>query len=207
MEFEELQRLWQRQEEPSRVSIEKDVLLKLVKRDHETLEATLLRRDLLEIVIALVLVPTWIWLGLTKDMVWTWYFVIPGMLWIAGFLSVDRWKQRKKTFSPGTPLRDSVEEALTQVEHHISLLRNIAWWYLLPIALPLLIFHLHNGWADRQPWNAASQVIFVILVMWGIYELNQYAVRKNLKPRHDELREFLDSLDDIEPPEMNRNDL
>ncbi len=206
MEFEELQQIWQRQENSSRVSIEKDILLKLVRRDHEALAATLLRRDFLEIAIALILVPIWIWLGQSNGLVWTWYLVIPGMLWIAGFLSMDRWKQGKKKINPGTTLRDSVQHALAQVEHQISLLRNVAWWYLLPITIPLLVFHIHNGWVYREPWDAASQTILVVLVMWGLYELNQYAVQKNLKPRRDELREFLDSLDDGDTPIPNQED-
>lgn len=206
MEFEELQKLWQQQERSSRVSVDREILLKLVRREQDSLRETLVRRDFLEIAIAIVMVPVWIWLGESRDMVWTWYLVIPGMLWIAGVLLTDRLRHRREKIHPGTPLKESVEHALAEVEHQIQLLRNIAWWYLLPIMLPLAIFHLHHSWAYREPWSGASQLIFLALIVWGIYELNQHAVRKNLTPRREELRGFLASLREIEPNESNQED-
>lgn len=206
MEFEELQELWRQEEKSPRVRVDREALLKLVRRDHESLREMLLRRDLLEIAVALLLVPFWIWQGHTLELVWTWYLVIPGLLWIAGFLLVDRWRQRKIKPHPGTPLKESVEYALAEVEHQITLLRRVAWWYLLPLAIPLMIFHVHNAWAYREPWEGGAQLIFGILIMWGIYELNQHAVRKNLEPRRDELREFLASLDENAPTETTRKE-
>ncbi|MCB1088053.1 MAG: hypothetical protein KDM63_13465 [Verrucomicrobiae bacterium] len=206
MEFDSLQQLWQQQEKSSRVSVDREVLLRLVRREQASLRATLWRRDLLEIAVALVLVPVWIWLGRSREMVWTWYLAILGLLWIAGFLLVERWRQRRNGSHPGIPLKESVEHALAQVEHQITLLRNVAWWYLLPLAIPLLIFHVHHAWAYREPWDGASQVIFGILVVWGIYELNQHAVRKNLSPRRDELREFLASLEETPTTEASQDD-
>ncbi len=37
--------------------------------------------------------------------------------------------------------------------------------------------------------------LFVALVYWGIYRLNQYAVRKSLEPRRQELETLLAGLD------------
>ena len=41
----------------------------------------------------------------------------------------------------------------------------------------------------------AAFALFVVLVYWGIYGLNQYAVRKNLEPRRQELESLLAGLD------------
>ena len=63
----------------------------------------------------------------------------------------------------------------------------------------MLIFFVHVEWMAGEWWGLANKVIFVGLVNWGIYELNQRAVRKDLMPLTEELHEFLDSLDQPQP--------
>tara|TARA_R110002096_G_scaffold189193_11_gene369582 strand:- start:1321 stop:1971 length:651 start_codon:yes stop_codon:yes gene_type:complete len=195
MKFDELQKAWQQQDVVGQVKIEGGALLKLIRRNHRTLEGLLFRRDFIEVTVALLLVPVWIWMGTSMDLIWTWYLVIPGLLWIAGFFVVDRLAQRKKRPQPGDPLRDSVKQSLSQIEHQIYLLKNILWWYLLPVAVPLVIFTIHQSWLNHQTWGMANQLIFFGLVFWGVYEMNQWAVRKKLKPEHAELLDILESLD------------
>ncbi len=194
MSFDELQKAWQQQDAAGQVTIESDALLRLVRRNHKTMEGILFRRDFIEVAIALILIPVWIWLGEKGGLLWTWYLVIPGLLWIAGFFIVDRRNQGKKRPQPGDSLRESVEQSLAQIRHQIYLLKNILWWYLMPVALPLAIFTLHKSWLDYEIWGMANELIFFGLVFWGIYELNQWAVKKNLKPQAEELRDLLESL-------------
>jgi hypothetical protein len=42
---------------------------------------------------------------------------------------------------------------------------------------------------------AGVVALFVTLLYWGIYWLNQFAVRKSLEPRRQELKTLLTSLD------------
>lgn len=197
-EFDELQEAWQRQGSTSHVKIESEALLKLVRRGHKEMEGILLRRDFMEVVIALLMIPVWIWLGETRDLPWSWYLVIPGLLWIAGFLIIDRRTNSQERPEPGDSLRESVVHSMAQLNHQISLLTNILWWYILPVAGPLAIYAIHDGYLSRAYWGIGSALTFFGLVFWFIYELNQRAVRKTLEPQRDELQEFLDALDSTE---------
>ena len=99
------------------------------------------------------------------------------------------------------PLRQSVQHSLTKVDHQIRLLRSVLWWYLLPLALPILAYCVQVMWRERLGgWLTVlvgSVVLaFVLLVFAGVYWLNRYAVGAELEPRRRELETLLTSLDD-----------
>lgn len=207
MNFEELQQNWQEQDSGKQVTVDQDALHKLVQRERRSFDSTIFRRDSIEIGIGLALLPIWIWMGVRSELPWTWYLVIPGILFVVGFLIRDRIAQKQNQSQPGDSVRKSTERALAQVEHQIVLLKNVFWWYLFPISLTMAIFFVHISFLDRSWWELANKSIFVGLIYWGIYELNQRAVRKDLAPRAGELRNFLDSLEEPEsedaPPASN----
>ena len=107
---------------------------------------------------------------------------------------------------PGDPLVRGVESSLAEVEHQIWLLRNVHWWYLLPLAVPMLAFFAHTFWrlSRGNVWEAAIATSFVTVVVGGVYTwiywINQKAVRSTLEPRRQELTSMLRSLSDEPPP-------
>ncbi|MDF1812986.1 MAG: hypothetical protein P1V20_12250 [Verrucomicrobiales bacterium] len=196
MEFDELQSAWQNQSGSGQVKVESDALLKMVRRNHQAMERSYFVHDrILAFVFGLIYVPAWIWLGITRDLPWTWYLEIPAFLLVAGFLIMNRMKQRRIQPRPGESLRTSVEHSLAKVDHQIRLQKNVFWWYLLPPWVPMAAFFIHTGLLVRNPWGAAHNVIVSGLIFWGVYELFQWGVRKNLLPRREELVEFLESLE------------
>ena len=114
---------------------------------------------------------------------------------------MDRIRHKQKPPEAGVPLLDSVRESLTQVEHQIWLLRNVVWWYLLPFAIPILVFFAHTSWKVSGDWlrtlGVTTMSSVLVLALYGfIYFVNQVAVRKQLEPRRQELLELLASLKD-----------
>jgi hypothetical protein len=158
-------------------------------------------RDVREVGVALVLLPVWIIMGIKMSSPWTWWLGVPALLWIAGFMIVDRIRQRRYRSTPGDSLLRTVEGSLAQVEHQIWLLRNVAWWYLLPIFTALMAFAGQGAWQSRSDGLktlaefAAVTAVFVA-VFGFIYWLNQYAVRKQLEPRQKELQTLLRNLNE-----------
>jgi hypothetical protein len=144
-------------------------------------------------------------MGVGIGLPWTWYLVMPGIVWIAAFMTVDRRHQRRRRALPGDPLVRGVESSLAEVEHQIWLLRNVHWWYLLPLAVPMLAFFAHTFWrlSRGNVWEAAIATSFVTVVVGGVYTwicwINQKAVCSTLEPRRQELTSLLRSLSD-EPP-------
>jgi hypothetical protein len=199
MNPDELKEVWQAQASPRRLTVDADVLLQQLERNKKNFEATIFWRDVREVAVSIVMLPLWIWIGRSQALPWTWYLCIPALLWIAAFMMVDRIRQKRRQAKPGNPLRECVESSLAQVEHQIWLLRNVVWWYLLPPGVALAIFFGNIAWRVRDVgWLRELIVAGIIavagLVLWGVYRLNQRAIRDELLPRRQELQELVASL-------------
>jgi len=204
MNPDNFQQAWQTQSSQTRLTIDAELLLKEVRRNQRQFTATIFWRDVREVGTALLLVPLWFYLGVKLSLPWTWYLTVPALVWIAGFMLADRMRHKRQPPASGEPLRQRVESSLAQVEHQIWLLRNVFWWYLLPLALPILAFFGQIAWLVRSGgwWTALAVsmvVAFGVIVFAGVYWLNQYAVRSELEPRRQELEALLMSLDDETP--------
>jgi hypothetical protein len=195
---------WQQQNLQTRLTIDAELLLKEVQRNEQYFTATIFWRDVREVGTSLLLIPVWLFMGVRLSLPWTWYLTVPVLVWVAGYMLTDRMRRRRQSPEPGEPLRQSAQSSLAQVEHQIWLLRNILWWYLLPIALSILVFFGQVGWQMRSVgWLSALFVaglaVFVGAIFAGVYWLNQVAVRSLLEPRRRELETLLMSLEDETP--------
>jgi hypothetical protein len=201
MNPDNLQQVWQSQPSQVRLTINADLLLKEVQRNQRAFTATIFWRDAREVGIALALVPVWIYLGIKTSAPWMWYLTVPALVWIALFMLVDRLRHKRQPPEPGEPLRQRIEISLAQVQHQIWLLRNVQWWYLAPLAVPMLAFLGHLAWRERAlGWPmallTAAMAALVAFVVAAVYRLNQTAIRSELEPRSQELEALLVSLKD-----------
>ena len=199
------QEAWKMQSSDARLEVDADRLLAEVREGERAFATMIVFRDAREVGVSLVMIPIWIVMGVKMALPWTWYLVIPGLVWIAAFMLVDRRRQRRKRPAPGESLRGHVEESLAQVEHQIWLLRNVVWWYLLPLAVPMFAFFGQVSWRMRHlgGWEAVigfTMMVVIVTVVFGlIARLNWTAIRTTLEPRRTELETLLRSLDDEHP--------
>ena len=199
MNFEELQKAWQSQNPGATVTINADVLLKEVRRNQQHFRATIFWRDVREVGVAAFM--TWLFLHWAiRDREWSLYLLSFSCFGVGLFMLVDRWLQRRKRPVTNDPLRSCIEASLLQVNHQIWLLKNVFWWYLLPIQVGLGALILSVVWQARFAGLAViiGLTAFALvcgLICWGVYRLNQFAVKKNLEPRRQELESLLAGLD------------
>ena len=164
MNPDELQQVWQSQMAGRQLTINANVLLQQVERNKKSFETMIFWRDFQEVGVSLAMVPLWFWLGGKFELPWTWWLCLPALLWIAGFMIVDRIRQRRRQPKQGKPLRTCVEASLAQVEHQIWLLRNVFWWYLLPPGAAMAAFfgdlawgvRRRVGWVNSSLWESSS---------------------------------------------------
>lgn len=197
MNFEDFQKSWQSQE--TKISINTGLLLKEVRRNQQHFWATIFWRDVREVGVAILLFGIFLFWGLRVHD-WTNCLVAFACLWIAIFMVVDRFIQHRKRPATNDTLKGCIESSLHQVNHQIWLLKNVFWWYLLPIAVALGISVAHSAWHDRHSGMSTIvgwiiYILFGVLLYWGLYWLNQLVVRKSLEPRRRELKSLLASLE------------
>jgi hypothetical protein len=209
MSFEELQKAWQSQGAGPRLNIEANLLLREIRHNEKNFDRIIFWRDFREIGLAVVMAGFFMF-GPMADDVWSSFLMALGCLWVAGFMIVDRWRQRQDQPVSNDPLRACIEASQQKLGHQIWLLRNVFWWYLLPLQFGFVSFVVSFLWElelmARQPENIgrnfrlvtlgvmAVVVLVWVLVFWGVYRLNQHAVRKTLEPRRQELDSLLVSL-------------
>src|SRR6266699_1708889 len=155
MEPDNYQHAWRAHSSQTRVTVDAELLLKEVQRNQRDFRAVIFRRDVIEVGVGLLLLPYWLYKGATSSLPWTWYLTVPAIIWVIGFILVDRKRHPQTPSEPGEPLLKSVRESLIQVEHHIWLLRNVFWWYLMPFTVSLLTFFAHVTWQASKDWFEA----------------------------------------------------
>jgi CubicO group peptidase (beta-lactamase class C family) len=200
MELDRYKQAWKSTAGHPKVTIDREVLAKAVQKSHQGFQSTINGRDTREVGVALLLLFYWVYTGLTKTIPWTWWLTVPALIWVAGFILVDRKRHPQRPSEPGEPLSFYAKEALTQVEHQIWLLRNVFWWYLLPFCISLMAFFVHVSWNTSSSWVELSfsvvfWIVFVFVIYGLVYWLNQYAVRKTLEPRRQDLLKLVASLE------------
>ena len=122
-----LKAAWLAQASRTRLTINADLLLDEVRRNQRAFNAMIFWRDTREVGICLLMVPLWFYWGAKDSLPWTWYLAVPAMLWVAGFMLVDRKRYKQHLPETGEPLGQRVASSLSQVERQIWLLRNVLW--------------------------------------------------------------------------------
>ncbi|MEZ6127569.1 MAG: serine hydrolase [Planctomycetaceae bacterium] len=200
MEFEEYRQAWKSNADRTEVTIDTELLANAVRESHCGFQSTINWRDVREVGISILLLIYWVYKGWTSTMPWTWWLTVPALIWVAGYILLDRKRHPQRTSEPGEPLSFYAREALTQVEHQIWLLRNVFWWYLLPFTISLMSFFLQVSWEAASDWwdfslDAAYWSLYVLVIYGGVYWLNQYAVRTQLEPRRQDLLKLVAGLE------------
>lgn len=202
MNPDELKQAWQNQASSQYPRVDPELLLQEVRRSQQYFAAMIFWRDVREVGVSLLMVPFWFYLGLKLALPWTWYLMVPALVWVAGYMLMDRVRQVPRQPEPAQPLHQYVASSLAQVDHQIWLLRNVFWWYLLPLALSMLPFVGQVAWQlhAKGGWLAVLVVIYCVAIaaclMGGLYRLNQNAVVSHLWPRHQELEALRRELQD-----------
>ena len=145
-------------------------------------------RDLREIAAVLILA---VWFGLSGQ-TWLRWLAIATVLFVGAWIIRSRIVARPDQQTPSVTER--LQQMIRETEAQIHLLRSVLWWYLLPCAVALFIMTLDSpprnfSWSP-QPMSLAPLILLFIVVYW----VNQWAVRKQLVPRRENLRRALAEL-------------
>jgi hypothetical protein len=197
MLFDDLQKTWQSQSS-ARLNVPADVLLREVRRNQRNFRMTIFWRDFREVFVAAVMTVFFALQGI-KGAGWPWVLLGGMCLFVGGFILVDRFRRRGRAARFGDSLLGCVEASLENVEHQIWLLRNVLWWYILPLVIGMAIALVHMAvQPDELPWlrwavfGAVGALCAAVCA--GIYWINQWAVRSELEPRRLELLAMRESL-------------
>lgn len=201
MTFDELQNTWQSQSN-LKLEIDSDTLLREVKRNKRNFESAIFWRDVREVSVAVMLFFFFLYFGI-KHSLWPLSLLAILCLWVSVFMVIDRVVQKRRQPCLSDSLFICIKSSLAQINHQIWLLRNVLWWYLAPLGAGLIIWFSYCGLiviiseepSLRYLLFILACIVGTICLYWGIYWLNQMAVRKELLPRKEELENLQRSLE------------
>jgi hypothetical protein len=198
MLLDDLQKTWQSQQE-AQFRVDSTLLLQEMRHNQRSFKVTIFWRDFREVFVAAAMTVFFALQGL-NGRGWPWVFLGGTCLFVGGYILVDRFRRRGRAARFGDSLLGCVEASLEDVEHQIWLLKNVFWWYLLPLAIGIMVVLVFmsvdvEGLSNWVRWTGlATSTAFCALVFAGVYWINQVAVRAHLEPRRQELLAVRESL-------------
>ena len=117
------------------------------------------------------------------------------LLIVAGCVFIPWHLQRTRTRFAAPKAAEPVKQRLLRerdkVDAQIRLLQSVLWWYIAPVLSGLLLVTVgDNGWSTFTLVYGSVVIAGAI----GIYVMNQRAVRTDLRPRRERLRELLEQV-------------
>ena len=195
-----LQQAWQTQSSQTKISIDADVLLKVVQRDQQSFRAVVQTSDYVGVGIAILMVPVWIYMGVTESSPWTWYLTLPVLVWWVVFPIVYRMRHPLKPAQPDEPLVHCVERSLTEVDEQIWYHSKSFWWSASPLFASIVTFAFHSAWLRSDGWldllSNMDSVVFFLAFFSFLYFLIEKCGCSKYEPRRQELLTLLKSLRD-----------
>jgi len=187
MEFDELKKIWDTQNNTPMYAINEETLHKRIqtKKDRTTRLV-----NLTEIALTIINV------GVGSFLLWDSiidnegvysYLIAAFMLFSAGYLIIDRIRRQREANRFNRSMLGDLDHAIANADRLIVLSRKVIWWYNLPILL-LLILKLMQAQSGWLTWLLIA-LAFTLAYFLGRWELNRCHL-----PRKESLKTLRDTL-------------
>ena len=209
MNLDEMKSRW-REQQLALADRQFDDLLANVRSQAEQFEAKILRRDRIEAGAALF-VAAFFAMSLWKlDMPPV--MAVGIVICMVAALQVSwtlRWTRlRDPQPAPDAPLVEFTRMTLTRLDRQIVMLRNVTWWYTLPLLSGVAVALGGILWGIPELPVATSAIFSIafllclILAGFIVYRINQTALNRELLPRRRQLQELLQALNESDEAPM-----
>ncbi len=197
-DFDTMQLLWQQDTGTGRFSIDAESMHREILKQSKRFHSQARFRDYMEGIMGILIaaffgiVPFMEAGALPWHAHWEWFALSAGCLFVAGAFFSHRRRARQWESDDNQPIRTALENSRDHLNFQINLLKNIVWWYCLPIELPLLLV------AFTSPLFEGFRITYTLVtlvVMVGIVAYNWWHVKKNLAPQRDAAAQLLETLD------------
>jgi len=191
MELDTLKRIWKKQKGRRNYEYSRSELIMFINNKMISFEEKIRSRDRLEIIACIVIIICFGITFFTTESIWK--QVGSGAIILSGIFI---WYKLKSTQaqtinhepSPDRPMREYLELELQSIRKQKKLLRNVAWWYILPMDVGLFLFTLgFNSGLITKLIYLAVVVLFSIFV----WKINQRAAKRKFDPLLREINEAI----------------
>jgi H+/gluconate symporter-like permease len=197
MKLDDLKQDWQETIRPPSTENNLTEVIAMLEKETTKIDKEIKRRDILEISIAMLLIPVWIY-GL---------FTSAGTLQTLGYIVAlvaclyipYRLVNAKKVFSPkDTSINAFLESEKQKVMQQKKLLESIVSWYIAPLATAIVLITLGStvdatGLPHLNDFLIQYYGLLALLIV-GVYFLNKRAAKKKFGPLLENIEQRLSEL-------------
>jgi len=191
MDLDNLKKIWKQQKSSNNYEYSQSELIMLINNKMISLEEKVRSRDRLEIIACIVVIICFGITFFTTESIWK--QVGSGAIILSGIFI---WYKLKSTQvqtlnnepSLDRPMREYLKLELQSIQKQKKLLRNVAWWYILPMDIGLFLFTM--GFNS----DFTTKLIYlslVVLFSGFVWKLNQRAVKRKFDPLLREISEAI----------------
>lgn len=192
MTLDDYREAWQEQNGSLEAGPDEAELLADVQERAEAFDRKIRRRDLMELLAAVLVVPAFAYELATAG---SWLTGAGALVVILSslFILLWLWRARHRSRRPtaGRPVAERLRILRDRVDAQVELLESVLWWYFLPLGVGVVLFMA----GQSGPWFTAVGALGVLLLYGWLWRLNQRAVRRDLWPRREQLTRLLRQLD------------
>ena len=174
-------------------------LLRQVKLAARQFKVKILVRDLAELLATVFVICTFVYKSMLSDAPRLAYLIAACLAGLPiVFLGIHRWLKHESR-RPSDTMREYVEQTLRTVQNQQWLLQHVLWWYLMPLAASVAMFLSATLITASGPLAGKLITLIVGMLVCSavgvlVWHLNRLAVRTNLEPFAQHLREVAESL-------------
>ena len=185
MKLDDLKQDWQETINTNAAPDNLTEVITMLEQQTTKLDKEIKRRDILEISIALLLIPVWIY-GLVNS---------AGTLQSAGliiailsciYIPYRLIKAKKVTSPKNANIKSFLENEKQKLSQQKQLIESVATWYIAPLTLSIILITLGATVDASGVPHLTTQLMtyygFLTLLVVGIYLLNKRAAKKKIAP-------------------------
>ncbi len=182
MNFEDMQKIWDKQNGQTLFAIDEDSLKKQMKvkinKANKSVDVMEYGIIVLNTIVATVLTYRGIESGKNLTLMTAGVSLV-----IALYMLISRTMRKKREIRYDGTMLSSLDNAISNLTYHMNKAKNFIWWYLAPFAMTTLVSMLYNF--DR---NKIWIWVFVILAYPLAFWMTKWEVRRVHLPRIKSLK-------------------
>lgn len=197
MKFDDLKTGWKTEVEKTGKQQDLTRLVESLEKETKKLDKSIKRRDIMEISIALLLIPVWAWkLFYSASLLQTiglWIAIVACI-----YIPYKLLKARQVESAKDDSLLAFLSVEKSKLEKQKELLETIAIWYLSPLMVAIVLITAGSKVDDAGVPQISEQLmvyyLFCGVLYVGIYFLNKSAAKKKFAPLLDRVNQQIQEL-------------
>ncbi|MEP1743793.1 MAG: hypothetical protein ABJI60_04070 [Kangiellaceae bacterium] len=197
MKFDDLKTGWKTEVEKTGKQQDLTRLVESLEKETKKLDKSIKRRDIMEISIALLLIPVWAWkLFYSASLLQTiglWIAIVACI-----YIPYKLLKARQVESAKDDSLLAFLSVEKSKLEKQKELLETIAIWYLSPLMVAIVLITAGSKVDDAGVPQISEQLmvyyLFCGVLYVGVYFLNKRAAKKKFAPLLDRVNQQIQEL-------------